>query len=130
PQSTLDMSKPSGSIVGGGMPLMVGPSVKPVASLAFENPLDLTLNEDGYGPSDHSSFYAKQIPVLFFWTGSHEDYHKPSDTADKIKYEEEAEILTFVARIIRDVDAGNKRPTYAVARSDSNGRSTGFRVYL
>ncbi|HEY8203238.1 MAG TPA: M20/M25/M40 family metallo-hydrolase [Pyrinomonadaceae bacterium] len=95
-----------------------------------ETPFTLTLNEDGYGPSDHSSFYAKQIPVLFFWTGTHNDYHKPSDTAEKINYEGEARIVSFVANIIRDIDKSNKRPTYTVAKSESQGRSTGFRVYL
>ena len=47
---------------------------------------NLQLNEDGFGPSDHSSFYSKQIPVLFFFTGTHTDYHKPSDTFDKLNY--------------------------------------------
>ena len=91
---------------------------------------DLTLNEDGYGPSDHSSFYSKQVPVLFFWTGNHEDYHKPSDTADKINYEGEARVVSFVANVVRDIDKSDKRPTYTVAKSDSQGRSMGFRVYL
>jgi aminopeptidase YwaD len=90
----------------------------------------LTLNEDGYGPSDHSSFYAKQVPVLFLWTGTHEDYHKPSDTADKINYTDEARILGLVARIVSNVAANNKRPVYTVAKSESTGRSMGFRVYL
>jgi hypothetical protein len=91
---------------------------------------DLTLNEDGYGPSDHSSFYAKKVPVLFLWTGTHEDYHKPSDTADKINYEDESHILSFVTRIIRSVDASDARPVYTVAKSESQGRTMGFRVYL
>ena len=92
---------------------------------------DLTLQEDGYGPSDHSSFYSKQIPVLFFWTGTHNDYHKPSDTFDKINYEDEVRVLSLVARIVRDLDNAEKRLTYSVAKSDSQqGRSTGFRVYL
>ena len=91
---------------------------------------DLTLNEDGYGPSDHSSFYAKKVPVLFLWTGTHEDYHKPSDTADKINYEDESHILSFVTRIIRTIDAADARPVYAVAKSESQGRTMGFRVYL
>jgi hypothetical protein len=90
----------------------------------------LTLNEDGFGPSDHSSFYSKQIPVLFFWTGTHEDYHKPSDTADKINYEGEARILSLVARIVRDTDKNARRPGYTVAKTESTGRSMGFRVYL
>jgi PDZ domain-containing protein/peptidase M28-like protein len=92
---------------------------------------DLTLQEDGYGPSDHSSFYSKQIPVLFFWTGTHNDYHKPSDTFDKINYEDEVRVLSLVARIVRDLDNAEKRLTYTVAKSDSQqGRATGFRVYL
>jgi aminopeptidase YwaD len=90
----------------------------------------LSLNEDGYGPSDHSSFYARQVPVLFFFTGTHEDYHKPTDTADKINYEDEARIVSFVANIVRSIDGNARRPTYTVARSESQGRSLGFRVYL
>jgi aminopeptidase YwaD len=96
----------------------------------FPEPFVLTLNEDGYGPSDHSSFYAKQIPVLFFFTGTHGDYHKPSDTADKIAYEDEARVLDFVAYIVASISLDAKRPTYAVAKSESQGRSMGFRVYL
>ncbi len=96
-----------------------------------KNPqFSLTLNQDGFGPSDHSSFYAKQIPVLFFWTGTHEDYHKPSDTADKINYPDEARIVGLVAKVINELDISNQRPAYAVSKSESTGRSMGFRVYL
>jgi hypothetical protein len=98
--------------------------------LAVPKAFSLTLNEDGLGPSDHSSFYLKQIPVLFFWTGTHNDYHKPSDTAEKINYEGEARITSFVAKIIRDIDKSEKRPTYTTAKVSSTGRSSGFRVYL
>lgn len=90
----------------------------------------LTLTEDGFGPSDHSSFYAKQIPVLFFWTGTHNDYHKPSDTFDKINYDDEARILEMVARIVNQLDAADKRVTYTTAKSDPAPRTGGFRVYL
>jgi aminopeptidase YwaD len=90
----------------------------------------LTLNEDGYGPSDHSSFYAKQIPVLFFWTGTHADYHKPSDTFDKINYDDEARILSLVASIVREIDGAEKRLTYTTAKTDATPRTGGFRVYL
>ena len=108
-----------------GLPLGSNLTIDPAARV-----FDLTLNEDGYGPSDHSSFYSKQVPVLFFWTGTHEDYHKPSDTSDKINYEGEARVVTFAANIVRDIDQSDKRPTYTVARSESQGRSSGFRVYL
>ncbi|MFN2498168.1 MAG: M20/M25/M40 family metallo-hydrolase [Pyrinomonadaceae bacterium] len=101
-----------------------------VGSLKSHQAFDLTLSEDGFGPSDHSSFYAKKIPVLFLWTGTHEDYHKPSDTADKINYVDEAQILGFVERIVRGIDANNARPAYTVAKNESQGRTTGFRVYI
>jgi Peptidase family M28/PDZ domain len=113
-----------------GIPVVVSANGRPIVSMDSTRTFDLTLNEDGYGPSDHSSFYSKQIPVLFFWTGTHEDYHKPSDTSDKINYEAEARVLSLIARIVRDIDQGDKRPTYTVAKSESTGRSTGFRVYL
>jgi aminopeptidase YwaD len=90
----------------------------------------LTLTEDGFGPSDHSSFYAKQIPVLFFWTGTHNDYHKPSDTFEKINYDDEALILKMVARIVNQLDTADKRLTYTTAKSDAAPRTGGFRVYL
>ena len=90
----------------------------------------LTLNEDGFGPSDHSSFYGKQVPVLFFWTGTHVDYHKPSDTFDKINYADEARILDLVAYIVREVDGTEKRLTYTTAKTEATPRTGGFRVYL
>jgi aminopeptidase YwaD len=93
-------------------------------------PFALTLNEDGYGPSDHSSFYSKQIPVLFFFTGTHDDYHKPSDTADKINYTDEARLLLFIAELVRSIDMNAQRPTYTIAKSESQGGAMSFRVYL
>jgi C-terminal processing protease CtpA/Prc len=113
------------------MPVVVSANGRPIVTVDSKKSFDLTLNEDGYGPSDHSSFYAKQIPVLFFWTGTHNDYHKPSDTFDKINYDDEARVLTLVARIVREIDVSDKRLTYTVAKSDTPaGRTTGFRVYL
>jgi membrane-associated protease RseP (regulator of RpoE activity) len=113
-----------------GMPIVVGANGRTVVTTDSSSSLVITMNEDGYGPSDHSSFYAKQVPVLFFWTGTHADYHKPSDTADKINYEDEAKILALVSRIVRSVDRDDQRPVYTVAKTAATGRSTGFRVYL
>ncbi|MEP6637336.1 MAG: M20/M25/M40 family metallo-hydrolase [Acidobacteriota bacterium] len=112
------------------VPIVVAANGRPIVSSDSSKRFQLTLNEDGYGPSDHSSFYGKQVPVLFFWTGTHEDYHKPSDTADKINYEDEGRIVAFVAHVVHDIDSGSKRPTYTVAKSEATGRTTGFRVYL
>ncbi|MEO8434240.1 MAG: M20/M25/M40 family metallo-hydrolase [Pyrinomonadaceae bacterium] len=115
----------SGKVTG-----VIGANGQMTSAIVHSQRFALTLNEDGYGPSDHSSFYAKQIPVLFFWTGTHGDYHKPSDTAEKINYEGEAQIIRMVAQIVRETAQSDKRPVFAVAKSESAGRSTGFRVYL
>lgn len=68
---------------------------------------NVTLDESGIGPSDHTSFYLKDIPVLFFFTGTHEDYHKPSDDEDKINYYGVRNITDYVFRVsnaIADLD--------------------------
>jgi len=134
PTSPAETSRPVQTIgrevPGREVPIVTGSNGSPVVTLSFEKPFDLTLNEDGFGPSDHSSFYAKQVPVLFFWTGTHEDYHKPSDTADKINYADEARIVSLVRRIVYEIDTNDKRPVYTVAKSESAGRASGFRVYL
>jgi len=118
------------SLPANGYPIVVAANGRPIVTSDTSKQFQLSLSEDGFGPSDHSSFYAKQIPVLFFWTGTHDDYHKPTDTADKINYTDEARILGLVSRIVKDIDANDKRPGYSVAKSESTGRSTGFRVYL
>jgi aminopeptidase YwaD len=112
-----------------GMPIVVSANGRPIITSDPSGAFDLSLSDDGYGPSDHSSFYMKHIPVLFFFTGTHNDYHKPSDTFDKINYNDEARILSMVARIVRDVDAADKRLTYTATKSEPP-RGGGFRVYL
>ena len=113
-----------------GVPIVVSANGRTIMTTDPNGIFDLTLTEDGYGPSDHSSFYSKQIPVLFFFTGTHSDYHKPSDTFDKINYTDEARILKLVARIVRDVDGAPKRVSFTTAKSDAQPRTGGFRVYL
>jgi len=74
------------------------------------------INGSPYGPSDHSRFYAAGVPVLFFYTGGHSDYHKPSDTADKLDAAGMARVAAVGARVI-DRLASDARPVYAqVAR--------------
>jgi hypothetical protein len=130
PGAAAEVPRPISTTARIEVPVVSGSNGNPVVSLSFEKSFDLTLNEDGFGPSDHSSFYAKQVPVLFLWTGTHDDYHKPSDTAEKINYSDEARLLGLVARVIHAIDSNEKRPVYTVAKSDSTGRAMGFRVYL
>ncbi|MCK9616907.1 MAG: M20/M25/M40 family metallo-hydrolase [Lentimicrobiaceae bacterium] len=54
---------------------------------------------EGYGPSDHATFYSENIPVLYFTTGAHDDYHTPADDADKLDYNDEALICNMIADI-------------------------------
>jgi hypothetical protein len=75
-------------------------------------PFTVTHSPDGYGPSDHASFYASNIPVFFFTTGSHMDYHTPFDRADKIDYEKEKEIGDFSYNLIMNVDNMPKALTF------------------
>ena len=74
-----------------------------VSSHADTNLFSLSFSEEGYGPSDHSSFYGKNIPVLFFSTGAHLDYHTPGDTWDKINYEGMKEISDLVFKITEEL---------------------------
>jgi Zn-dependent M28 family amino/carboxypeptidase len=66
----------------------------------------IKFDSSGTGPSDHTSFYRKDIPVLFFFTGVHSDYHKPSDDADKINYTGELQVVKYIYNII---DGANKK---------------------
>jgi Tol biopolymer transport system component len=74
-----------------------------------------SLSGDGYGPSDHSPFYAAGVPVLHFFTGAHEDYHKPSDDADKINAAGGARVAALVADLALEIANGPQRPTYKSA---------------
>ena len=109
-----------------------GTSSKWKSILDDKNDYDLTLtfNDEGFGPSDHSSFYGKKIPVLFFFTGTHSDYHKPSDDADKINSSGEEKVLRFVFDVAFDIVNSTSRPDYiSVARKDE-GRTMGSKVYV
>jgi hypothetical protein len=66
-------------------------------------PLQLTAVGDGFGASDHSSFYAKNLPVLHFFTNVHDDYHKASDDADKVNGAGIARVVSLAERIARDI---------------------------
>lgn len=82
----------------------------------------------GIGPSDQTSFYLKNIPVLHFFTGQHEDYHKPSDDADKINYEGEAAVLEYIIRIINSTPEKEKL-AFLKTRNPDTGKST-FKVTM
>ncbi len=92
----------------------------------------ITKNPEGFGPSDHSSFFAKNIPVLFFFTGTHSDYHSPTDDYEKINAEGEAKVLNMVYDIAMDIDGMKSKPDFIKVTSTSNeNRSMGnVKVYV
>ena len=84
----------------------------------------------GFGPSDHSSFYARKIPVLHLFTGSHADYHRPTDTADKINYDGMVRITRLVTDVVRDLATVPERPAYIEVASKQFARGGGDRPYF
>ncbi|MEK7227125.1 MAG: M20/M25/M40 family metallo-hydrolase, partial [Bacteroidota bacterium] len=70
--------------------------------------LVIKVDSSGTGPSDHTSFYRKDIPVLFYFTGLHSDYHKPTDDADKINYDGEQIIIRHILHLIESLDSKGK----------------------
>jgi len=77
---------------------------------AYNEKFKLIKKESGVGPSDHTSFYLNDIPVLHFFTGQHEDYHRPSDDYNKLNYEGMETISTYIFDIITDLDDNGKMP--------------------
>ena len=75
-------------------------------------------NESGVGPSDHTSFYINDIPVLHFFTGQHADYHKPSDDPDKINYQGVKEISDYIFSLISDLN-DNGRIAFRKTKNES-----------
>lgn len=66
--------------------------------------LNITMTPDGVGASDHTSFYNKQIPVLHYFTGTHADYHRPSDDTEYLNFSGQAQVLKHIIRVIEQMD--------------------------
>ena len=81
----------------------------------------ISVDSSGVGPSDHTSFYHAGIPVLFFFTGLHHDYHKPSDDADKVNYYGEVQVLKYVYSLIEVMDQRTK-PPFTPTRQSTVGK--------
>ena len=92
------------TIEGVGSSLIWESSLKEIKCDAFP----LTLKKRENGPSDHAPFYDAGIPALHFWTGKHDDYHKPSDDAEKINFNAESEIISFIETLILSTDSKGK----------------------
>jgi Peptidase family M28/PDZ domain/PA domain len=91
----------------------------------------LTLQDDPYLPTDSTAFYLQEVPFINFFTGSHEDYHRPTDTADTLNYEGLARITRFADALASDLASAVTKPDFVkVERSSPSGARENLRVYI
>ena len=91
--------------------------------------LTVQTTDSGVGPSDHTSFYLEDMPVLHFFTGQHTDYHKPSDDSQLINYDGIQEVADFMFRIIKALDDQPKL-AFTKTKDDSGKKASSFKVTL
>jgi len=92
---------------------------------------NVALQDDPYLPTDVTSFYPKNVPVLNFFTGGHEDYHRPTDTSDKINYKDLARVTKFTRDIVLDLAQSAARPDFAKVEGSAPGSGREMlRTYL
>lgn len=120
----LNPATKSVSISGSGTSPLWEPTIQ-----SMNTKLSIKTDSSGIGPSDHSSFYLKDIPVLHFFTGSHSDYHKPSDDWDKINYAGEKEVLELIIAVIEKLDSEPKL-AFLTTKNKSMSSARSFKVTL
>uniref|UniRef100_UPI004047EDB6 M28 family peptidase n=1 Tax=Algoriphagus sp. TaxID=1872435 RepID=UPI004047EDB6 len=103
------------------------PSFPSVLDPINTDSLKLVPSESGVGPSDHTSFYLQDLPVLHFFTGQHEDYHKPSDDSDKINYEGLVQVVRYISRLVVALDS---EPKLAFTKTKDSSDSPRFTVSM
>ncbi|MEM6260893.1 MAG: M20/M25/M40 family metallo-hydrolase [Bacteroidota bacterium] len=106
------------------------PSWKPAIENANKQELVLKTSDSGIGPSDHTSFYLKDIPVLHFFTGQHDDYHKPVDDSHLINFEGIQTVATYAVQLIRELEK-DKKLAFTKTKDEQQGRRAArFKVSL
>lgn len=115
-----------GLVVGGAG---TSPTWIPLLEEMGENRFQIKFDSSGAGPSDHTSFYLKDKPVLHFFTGQHRQYHKPSDDSHLINYDGISGIAAFVAGIIERTD-GPEPLVFAETRDESRDHTARFKVTM
>jgi hypothetical protein len=105
------------------------PSWSPLFKAIENKNFIIKFDSSGTGPSDHTSFYRKDIPVLFFFTGLHTDYHKPSDDADKINYTGQLQIVKFINQLVL-FNKSNEKYIFTKTREQQTSTSAKFSVSM
>jgi len=91
----------------------------------------IKMDDDPYLPTDVTTFYPKGVPVIAFFTGSHEDYHRPTDDIETLDYDGMERIAKFACNVVMDLEAKGERPAYAqVQRSQQAGSRASMRISL
>lgn len=104
---------------------------KNIPQLAINQSVKYNVDSAGIGPSDHTSFYLKNLPVLFFFTGAHQEYHKPSDDANLINAEGEVKVLDLAKSIIEKIEEAPKLDFIQVANNPHAGNArSSFKVTM
>jgi len=96
-------------------------------------PFKIEYSPSGYASSDHTSFIGKKIPVLFFFSGLHSDYHKPSDTWEKINAVAAVHLLDMVEKVTEQLDTAAERPAFQVVveeKPSGTGGGAGYGAYF
>ncbi len=95
----------------------------------LHTPLHIKTTESGLGPSDHTSFYLQNIPVVFLFSGQHKDYHKPSDTEDKINYHGMVDVMNYTVSLIAELNDKGKL-AFTKTKDDNVDSAPKFKVTL
>jgi acetylornithine deacetylase/succinyl-diaminopimelate desuccinylase-like protein len=104
------------------------PAWKDALEKISQNGIKIKTSESGVGPSDHTSFYLKDIPVLHFFTGQHADYHKPSDDSELVNYEGIYDVANFMLQLIQNL---NDKGRLAFTKTkDEQQQAASFKVTL
>jgi len=109
------------------------PTFRAIVEKANRTGLQLAFQESGYGSSDHTSFYVKNVPVLFFFSGLHQDYHKPSDTPEKIQSAELARVADLAMNTALTLAASLEKPQFVrvqESRPVAAGGGGGYGAYF
>jgi C-terminal processing protease CtpA/Prc len=121
----LDPATKSLAVSGTGTSPVWEPLLKSLSS----DHLKIKTDSAGVGPSDHTSFYLKNIPVLHFFTGSHSDYHKPSDDVEKINVDGEKEILDLIIQLTEKLN-GQPKLAFLTTKNKSMSSARSFKVTM
>ncbi len=92
-----------------------------IIQLANHYEIKIVSDSSGIGPSDHTSFYLKNIPVLFLFTGTHSDYHKPSDDSEKINFDGLTKIQAYLIDLLKELSNSDELP-FTVTKNTSKAK--------